>query len=676
MAARQLAGHLVITDDRVIAYYRLPLQRWSFRPETERIALVSNAAARLAQLTGRRCHLRITARPFDDWQWAAALDEAMRGPFDAAGRPTRQVMPGPCEMHPERSRPDCADCVPGQPWLDWLNIHRRRIRQWGIADREVYLGVEVTSRSGMRKILGDKWDRAADAERKALKSQAAQVDAAIAGVGLEARPVTGDELQWLFLRSCGLHLPAPLPMDQAPAPFPYALSGAAPRYATEDDLAAYADDFRWAAEPFARTVQVTRGDGRTAHVAVLTVTDMPAGQDLAAESPWIQRTDKLPFPVEWSITFDVLDRRAVQRIMGRQIDKIRAQYRHVVDEHGQEPSPLLERQMDTARRIQADADNPEAAGTYVWAWPRLAVSGDTPEEALERAGRVAELYSPGITVKQPPDQYKILREFIPGEPLASTANRRFLHLEFLTAGMPTASAQVGHRDGFPLGVTSSLACRAVTWQPWRLHVNSSGLVTVTGTPGGGKSTLGGLFAYMSARAGITTVFLDPSGVMDRLCAIPALQRHAVAANMLESPPGTLCPYRLISEPCPRAGSISTTTAAASTSTLQRTNGGRPAGPRRCSAVRWRPTSCGCCCLLTGHPGRMSRPWERRCAGRRPRSTLPRGMSSPNWPSSPITASATTPRWWPGNWKGLPGTRWPGCSSPPPKVTASRSPGTC
>jgi hypothetical protein len=549
MAARQLAGHLVITHDRVIAYYRLPLQRWSFRPESERTALVANAAARLAQLTGRRCHLRITSRPFDGWQWASALDASMRGPFDDTGRPSRQVMPGPCQMHPERSQHGCADCVPGLPWLDWLQIQQRRIRQWGITDREVYLGVEVTARSGLRRALGDRWARAAAAERSALTSQAAQVNSAVAGAGLEARPVTEDELQWLLLRSCGLHLPAPLPLREDPAPFPYALPGAAPQYAGEDDLAAYADDFRWSAEPFSRTVQVTRADGRTAHVAVLTLTDMPAGQDLAAESPWIQRTDRLPFPVEWSITFDVLDRRTVQRIMGRQIDKIRAQYSHVVDEHQQEASPLLERQMETARRIQAEADNPESAGTYVWAWPRLAVAGDTPDEALERAGLVAERYSPGITVKQPPDQYKVLREFIPGEPLASVANRRFLHLEFLTAGMPTASAQVGHRDGFPLGVTSSLSCKAVTWQPWRtMELNASGLVTVTGTPGGGKSTLGGKFAYMAVRGGITTAILDPSGMLDELCTIPALRRHAVAANILESPAGTLCPYRLISEP--------------------------------------------------------------------------------------------------------------------------------
>lgn len=540
----------MLTEDRVLAYFRLPLRRWSFRPESERVAMVTMAAARLAHLTGRRCHLRITSQPYEVWQWAAALDGSMRGPFDLAGRPSRRVMPGPCERHPEGSQAGCPGCVPGQPWLDWLQGQQQRMREWGIADRQVFLGVEVTARGGLRRALSGRWDRAAAAERASLESQAATVAAVVSGSGVDARPATPHELQWLLLRSCGLHLPAPLPVSEDPAPAPYARPAAAPAFAGADEMGGYADDFTWSAEPFSRTVQVQRADGRIAHVAVLTVTDMPAGQSLAAESPWIQRTDRLPFPVEWSVTFDVLDPKLVTRIMGRQGDRIRAQYRHIAGEHGQDPPPLLERQMETARRIADEADDPEAPATYVWAWPRLAVSGVTPEQALERAGQVVELYGPGITIKAPPDQYKVAREFIPGEPLASAANRRFMHLELFWAGMPTAAARVGHRDGFPLGVTSSLSCQAVTWHPWRAmeELNVSGLVTITGTLGGGKTSLAGLIAYMAVRAGIITTILDPSGMLDRLCAIPAFQRHSLAANLLESPPGTLCPYRLIAEP--------------------------------------------------------------------------------------------------------------------------------
>lgn len=550
LATEAVDGNLVITPDRVMAWYRLPLQRWSFVPEDGRLAVVAAAAARLSQLTRRRCQIRVTSRPFEVWQWAEQLDSSVRGPFGPDGRPARHVMPGPCPRHPYRSEPSCLSCVPGRAWIDWLQGQQRRLRQWGIADRDVYLGVELTARGAARRALGQAWNHAANAERATLAAQAAQVTAAVEGAGLAARPVTPRELQWLYIRSCGMHLPAPLPVSEDPAPFPYAQPAVAPQAAGHDDLSAYTDDFPWTAEPFGRTVQVTRADGLTAHVAALTITDMTAEQDLASDSPWIQRTDRLPFPVEWSVTFDVLDPRHVQRIMARQADKIRAQYQHIVGDHGQDPPPVMARQLDAVRRIEQDAQNADSATTYVWAWPRIAVAGQTPEQARERAGQVAELYAPGFTVKQPPDQYRILREFIPGEPLASAANKRFMRAELLMAGMPAAAAQVGQRHGFPVGVTSSLSCRAVTWDPWHAmeQANSSGLVTITGTLGGGKSTLAGLIAYMTVRAGIPTVILDPSGMLDRLCGIPALAPHALAANVLESPPGTLCPYRLIAEP--------------------------------------------------------------------------------------------------------------------------------
>jgi AAA-like domain len=551
LAVEAAFGHLVITHDRVIAYYKVPLHRWSFRPEDERLAVIAAAATSLSQLVRRRCHLRITSRPFEVWQWAEALDASIRGPFSPDGRAARQVMPGPCALHPERSEPTCRSCVPGSTWLDWLQAQQRRLRQWGITDRDVYLGVEVTSRGAALRALGQAWDWAAGAERTALADQAAKVNAAVEGTGLGARPVTPAELQWLFIRSCGLGLPAPLPVSEDPAPFPFAAPAAAPTFAGGDELDAYMQDFAWGAEPFGKTVQVRRdADGLTAHVAALTLTAMTAAQDLASDSPWIQRTDRLPFPVEWSITFDVLDPRRVQQLMNRQADKIRAQFAHIVDEHGQDPPAIMERQMSAVRRIEAEAENPEAAGTYVWAWPRMAVAGATEQEALQRARQVAELYAPGMTVKTPPDQYRVLREFIPGEPLASAANKRFLHAEMLMAGAPAATAEVGHRHGFPIGVTSSLSCRAVTWHPWHAmeKLNRSGLVTITGTLGGGKSTVAGLLAYMSARAGIPTTVLDPKGMMDRLCGIPALRNHALSVNLLESPPGTLCPYSLVPEP--------------------------------------------------------------------------------------------------------------------------------
>ena len=60
--------------------------------------------------------------------------------------------------------------------------------------------------------------------------------------------------------------------------------------------------------------------------------------------------------------------------------------------------------MDAVRRIAEEAENGDVRRRRGQAWPRIAVAGETPEQARERAAAVAELYAPGITVKQPPDQ--------------------------------------------------------------------------------------------------------------------------------------------------------------------------------------------------------------------------------------------------------------------------------
>jgi hypothetical protein len=552
LAAEALAGNMVITADRVIAWYRLPLFSWTFRPESERLAIVAAGAARIAKLAGRRCHLRVTSRPFEAATWAEAFDTVIRGPAGPHGDRPRQAMPGPCEAHPWRSQPGCPGCVPGAAWIDFLLAEQRRLRQWHLESRDVYLGVEVTARGPAQRLLGQAWSRAADAERASLDRHAEAVSAAVEGAGIGGRPVTPAELQWLLIRSCSIGLPAPLPVSQDPRPVPFALPAVAPDVTGPDGLAAYTEDFTWAAEPFGQTVQVTRAaDGAAAHAAVLTITDMAGSCDLAGDSPWIQATDHLDFGVEWSVTFDVLDPRAVGRVMNRQADKIRAQYAHITGEHGQDAPPAMERQMAAVRRIQEEAENSESSGgTYVFAWPRIAVTGATAEQVRRRAAQVTELYSPGITVKQPPDQFRLLREFIPGEPLASAANRRFMHAELLMAGGAAASVQAGQRHGFPVGVTVQTARRPVLWDPWHLmeRVNRSGLITVTGEPGSGKSALAGLLAYLMTRAGIPVTVLDPSGMLDRLCRIPVIAAHASAVNLLESPPGTLCPYALIPEP--------------------------------------------------------------------------------------------------------------------------------
>ena len=239
-----------------------------------------------------------------------------------------------------------------------------------------------------------------------------------------------------------------------------------------------------------------------------------------------------------------------------------------------------------------------------------------------------------------------------------------MHAELLIAGMPAASAQVGQRHGFPVGVTSSLSCQAVTWDPWYAmeRANRSGLVTVTGTLGGGKSTLAGLIAYMAVRAGIPTTVLDPSGLLDRLCSIPALKPHALAANVLESPPGTLCPYRLIAEPRPEDfgfdGHGRRVDPAAAEDMWHRA--------RQAAAVQRRALTADILRMLL--PPRTMQDLDEKALREAVRRAPATADASPGDVIKALHeldsyGLADHAHWWPGNWRESASTLSPGCSSP-------------
>ena len=542
LAAQGIYDNLVITGSHVIAWFVLPAEPWSFRPPAQRESVITGHAARMAQMVGRRCYIRVTSRPFPVRDWAASFDRSIRE--------RHEVMPGPCVRHPYRSEDGCPDCVQGHAWFDWLRDQQLRVHGWGTDDKIVYFGVELDGRAGLSKLLARVSRRAAGAELGGFAEKLREVSAAVGGAGMRGLPATPSQMQWLMARSCWLHMPAPRRVSERPDVLPYVLPDSAPRAVGRAGLAQLTDGISWTAEPFGRTVTITRPDGLTRYVAVLTVAEGMAGEDAPGDSPWLQRTDLLPFPVEWMVTIDIRDRKEVAREMHRRITEIKHQAGHYA-EHGQSMPPGMNRQYDAARRLEDEAENsPQALAGRTRVWARVAVGGATVTEALTRAGQVAEQYSPAVPIVQPPDQYKLAREFIPGEPLSSIAHCRYMPAKLLAAGMPNATARIGRLDGFPVGRTVSLSSRAVTLHPWREmeERHRSGLTVVTGTLGSGKSTFGGSFAYMAVRAGIATVIMDPSGLLDSLCAMPELAAHSRAVNLLQAPAGTLCPYGLIADP--------------------------------------------------------------------------------------------------------------------------------
>ncbi|MEV0681100.1 ATP-binding protein [Actinosynnema sp. NPDC050436] len=525
IAARSIDGHLLRTGQEVYAWYKLAPQRWSFRSDSQRQDLIAAIAGQYAELQGRWMHLRVTTRPYPIRMWAEAhVHNAVRRLPDTPGTLS---------------------------FDDYMVGEQQQLMGRSMAEKEVYLGVQVQTRNMMDRaveraapVLRKVFPDAVDAELVAIESEVDHLDQVIGSAGLEGRPVTAEEMSWLMHRSCSLGLPAPRNLPAVPgAPW------------EPEDLASFTDAADFHQEPYSPTVTVRGRTGSNAgikrHVAVLTVGLMHGLQIPEVDDPWVQRSDRLPAAVEWSARIYVRRPEEVSGELTRQMNKVRSQVRHYTDEHELEPPQSLARQASRVLEIDDEMTSGfTALGTRVRSWWRLAVSGPTEREALRLAQALLDLYKPKVAIEHPEAQYAIAREFIPGEPLSSSAYLRRGSVLWAASSVPTATAEVGDRRGILLGETVTATRRPVAWDPWMAQElrDASGLSAMVAGLGAGKSFLGGGIVYKTLRSGAHWTLLDPSGPLAALCELPELKPYARPINLLNAQPGILNPYRVVAEP--------------------------------------------------------------------------------------------------------------------------------
>jgi hypothetical protein len=392
-------------------------------------------------------------------------------------------------------------------------------------------------------VLGRVAPKAVQAEISALESEVRHIDALVAGAGLDAEPALTSDIAWLMHRSCSLGLPSPRTLAAAPGT----------RWEPED-LAAFTDGVELFQEPYAPTVQVigrVHSQPVTRNVAVLTVGLMEGLRIPEVDDPWMQHSDRLPFPVEWSARMYIRRPEEVTGELQRQMGKVRSQIRHYTHDHDLDPPMSLARQADRVLEVEDELTSGlTQLNTRLYGWWRIAVAGRDETEALSRAQQVLDIYRPKVAIEHPEAQYRFAREFIPGEPLASTAYRRRGSVTWAAAGVPAATASVGDRRGIMLGETCTATRRPVAWDPWLAQEvrRASGLTAVVGGLGSGKSFLTGLIVYKTLRAGARWTVLDPSGPLAELTRLPELAPFARHINLLRADPGILNPYRVVAEP--------------------------------------------------------------------------------------------------------------------------------
>lgn len=379
-------------------------------------------------------------------------------------------------------------------------------------------------------------------EMSALQRRMDDLDEIMAGPGIEALPAVGNDMAWLLARSFALGCPVP------------GQDTVEETHWNVSDLHEFTGSVHWSAEPLAQSVRIdsTMGDQPiTRHVVVLTVGRMGELRIPEEDEPWIARTDRLPFPVEWSFRVDVRSSKDTSKEMNKLSDRVLAQRDHYLDDHGKQPPRQLARQAERASAVEDEQRSGfDGLATRTRGWYRIAVAGPTQEEALLRAKVIQTIYKPAIKIEREFDQFRLAREFVPMEPLANSGQTRHLPILKLAAGVPAATAEVGDKRGVLIGYTSGFAERPVTWDPWYGPevVEGSGLVPIVGGLGAGKAFLAGGSIYKTGAQGVPWTVLDPSGRLGALADLPEFRGVATSINLLESEPGALNPYALVPEP--------------------------------------------------------------------------------------------------------------------------------
>lgn len=508
LALRAVQGNITLTAEEVTVWFVLDPRTTSFRPHRAAEDEMRQDALALAQLTGRRCYIRTSTRPHSVKQWA---EDTWK---DA-------------ENHAE----------PLPDYDEFLIREQTHMERMDFAEKWVYLGVRMTS---FRRFPTDP-----QREISRLSTDIKELQYALESSSLGAKPAQTSDMEWLLRRSVALGLSYPR-VDHVGD-------------YDESNIGALEARANWCAEPMSKHITVTGevpdvAQPVTREVSVLTLGRLNE-QDIPRSEPtgWMQRTDRLSFPVEWSATIDVIPEDRTRRRMRGALDTISDQMEHYVSEHRMEAPRSLARQKELATDIQEQLDsNHGGLAIRTEGWYRLAVAAPTVDELNERVAKIRELYKNTAELVLTPNQYKTAREFIPGEPLSTGAYKRPMSVVALASAVPQGTAEVGDRHGIYLGYTAGSALRAVAWAPHFDMESStrdrSGLMVIAGELGSGKSFAFGSLVYRNVMQGDHAYVLDPSDLLGGLCNLPELKPYARYVNLMKGRSGELNPYAVVDDP--------------------------------------------------------------------------------------------------------------------------------
>lgn len=506
-------GNLTVDKTEVYAWFTVTPVSHGFQPVRDIESAITSEAVAYSVLQNRRIKIRSTTRPYSVSEWAKDTYD------DAASTGT-----------------------PAPAFGEYLMRSQEHMQRLNFSEKWVHLGVRLST---FRRYPHDPVREVAEL-RKPLR----EVTDALQGSSLDVEPCSREDMEWLLRRSVALGLRVPR-------------IGAVADY-TQDDVPELSAAATWTGEPLAGHITVTgtppgESEEETALVSVLTLGRL-SEQAIPQEQQtgWMQRADRVGFPVEWCATVDIVPEQQTRSWVRARLDVIADQVTHYRDEHGMDPPVSLLRHKDLATDIQTSLDS-DHGGTAIRTvgWYRVAIAAPDESTLKARIKEVRSAYGSRADLVLTPNQYHCAREFIPGEKLSTGAHVRRMSVVALAAAIPQGTAEVGDRCGVTLGYTAGSAMRAVAWNThWDMERRDrSGLLVLTGGLGAGKTFALGGIVYQDAMSGTQWHVLDPSDRLGRLCELPefdALEegkpRRARYVNLMKGRAGELNPYRVVADP--------------------------------------------------------------------------------------------------------------------------------
>lgn len=507
--------HLITTTDGVWAHYVLDGVDWPMRSPDARDVIRADQQHRWADLTGHRVELWLVTAPYPHRAWARRFYESTPNPkhgFDDMVTAAQRHM---LDLAAQRSAAVLAVRVTPDKLAPHMLPH-------------------LLSGENLPPIFAK-----LDPVRRRLR----YITEVVTRPGFAAAPMTPAAMRWLMHAMVGLH-----------APVPAGLSSVDAQGWDVEDVPGFTNPVVATANPYGLTTKlsVVRGSVQhTHHVAVLHVDDFESRDtDRQDQDPYLEWSATLDYPVVMHACFDVVDGADLRGVA--QLDRRKAG--HIAEhymEHGEPPPAQIERGIEQAAVVEDEVTNgSREVACRLQGVVMFAVSGPTEEDTLQRCADLTAAAARDQSLRLVHDygQYGSYRAFTPGEVTPMTGHVSQLPAVFAAAGVPNATSTAGDPTGALLGNIAGSRDVLVIDQFGGTKRNMSNLIAVGSDPGGGKSTLGGYFAYLSVLRDHPALVSDPSGPLARLCDVPVLRPHSRHLSLADASRGVLMPSFMVPEP--------------------------------------------------------------------------------------------------------------------------------